>query len=552
MVLRGSCSGSFGRRADVPAQHWQSRYSRVCPLRHPQNGRRATCGTRMRRLCIRAALFVSSDAHSGKVRGRRSRPCHRRRLPQHQNAACRRHPRSHSHANPYDLAQQGDLDRGHVPPAPALPAARPLLRAPARQRARAPRSATPGASVRWRSTRPRCALGKLALSRRSGVLPDGTPSRSPARRRAAGARHPGRRARRARGAGARAAARPASPRAMPSRRRGADGRRAISVGRGRGRRQPTPPSTATAPIADRPPEPAADARARRHRGYATLGVAARRRAPRRQPGRARHAATCRRCWTRRRTPVLDGLLRELLRPAAPARRSAGRRGWRSRAAAAWPRSPTSCCCRRSTATSRCFAHLRALPLLHPERLYAAVPGAGRRPGDLPRASAAPPRFPTTSTTTWRCFRAGDGRPARSRCRWCWSRRPCRSSCRTASTACAWRSSPTSSCSATRRFVLAVDGADAGRGAARALSDAGQDRPGRAHPRPGQPAAAGRRAAPAAGGAAADPVPRRRQLLRARDAQQRAVAAARERRAAWRCTSPASFPGLELEFWAIRA
>ena len=26
----------------------------------------------------------------------------------------------------------------------------------------------------------------------------------------------------------------------------------------------------------------------------------------------------------------------------------------------------------------------------------------------------------------------------------------------------------------------------------------------------------------------------------------------EARAGWRCTSPASFPGLELEFWAIRA
>jgi type VI secretion system protein ImpJ len=116
-------------------------------------------------------------------------------------------------------------------------------------------------------------------------------------------------------------------------------------------------------------------------GYTTLGVARIREAPGRQPvvlddgyiAPMLHAPG---------HPILDGYLRELLGLLHQRGEALASSCWRSLAAPVSARSPTSCCCRPSTATSRVRPCCGGWSVLHPERLY-TVPAAGRRPGHLP-------------------------------------------------------------------------------------------------------------------------------------------------------------------------
>ena len=196
-----------------------------------------------------------------------------------------------------------------------------------------------------------------------------------------------------------------------------------------------------------------------------------------------------------------------------------------------------------------FAHLLQVPLLHPERLYQTTLALA---GDLAtfderRRVLAYPPYRHDDLATF--FRAADARPAAAARRRCSSRTRSRSNCRAASPACASAIIADLELLRSASFVLAVERADAGRGAARALPDAGQDRPAErirdlVNLRCRASACARCRS--------------RRGRFRSTRASttSSSIAAASCGRsssspAAWRCTSPASFPALELEFWAIR-
>ena len=251
-------------------------------------------------------------------------------------------------------------------------------------------------------------------------------------------------------------------------------------------------------------------------------------------------STSRRCCIARGNEILAGYLREPARPAAPARRGAGgapvaarpRRRRRDRrlpaagggqpqraavrAAAAAPR-----CCTRRTSTTSCLS-------------------LAGRPRDLPREAAAGRRSrPYLHDDPQRLLPAADGRPAPvavdgdgadrdpDRAAGPQVRRP------------RGDHPPTSSCSATRsscsrsRRRLPGEALRARFPTQVKIGPVERIRDLVNLQLPGVDDAA------AAGGAAPDPVPRRLHLLRARNAQQRAVEAARERRAGWRCTSPAT-------------
>ena len=175
-----------------------------------------------------------------------------------------------------------------------------------------------------------------------------------------------------------------------------------------------------------------------------------------------------------------------------------------------------------------FAHLQRLPVLHPERLYELCLGLA---GELAtfREQRRPPAYPEYRHDDLAgCFRVvmADLRqslsmvleqtaiPIELQERKYGMRVAIISDVRTAA-----RGDVRAGCQR----------ADARRGAAPALPHAGQDRPGRAHPRPGPIAVAGCDAARPAGGAAADSLPRRLHLFRARDSRQRTVEAARKLR-----------------------
>ena len=282
--------------------------------------------------CARLAeILFRAASHSSTVRGRHpparrsmrrigaARTRERRGLPR---AAARE---ANSHSYRYDLAQQGDLDGGHVPPAAALPAARPLHSSTSSTPAPR-RNARPwlGLHCRWRSTTPRWRSASSRIARRTACCPTARRSRSPAttpRRRRSTCR---RRARRARRARRWCCSGPASPRPTPSR-RPARCRRATPWPRSTSATA-TPPASATAPMQigrlNLRLMLARDA----SDGYATLGVAPRRRAPRRQPAGARHPVHPADAARAAATPILDGYAARAARPAAPARRGAGRRG----------------------------------------------------------------------------------------------------------------------------------------------------------------------------------------------------------------------------------
>ena len=290
-------------------------------------------------------------------------------------------------------------------------------------------------------------------------------------------------------------------------------------------------------------------------GYDHAGRGARGRAPRRQPRGAgpdlRAAAAA-----RRRAP---GAGRPGCARCAACCTSAARRwprAWRPPAAAASARSPTSCCCRPSTATSRCSSTCARLSPLHPERLYADCLALA---GDLAtfRDTRRPPRFAGyRARRPGRHLPPGDRRPAPVAVDGAGADgHPDRTA---GPQAYGVRVAliPDVEMQRNATFVLAVSSQLPGDALRARFPTQVKIGPGRAHPRPRQPAAARRRAAPAAGGAAPDSVHTPAATTSSWRPAATSCGSSSKARAASRCTSPATSPGSNssfgLELWAIRA
>ena len=192
--------------------------------------------------------------------------------------------------------------------------------------------ATPGASSRWSSTPTRSS--RQARAARGARRCSPTARRSTSRRRASPrARSTFRTTRAASACCWRCRAPPRASRKSRSTTPG-DGLPRVSVRRARGHRRQHARRGARADAGGRPaPAPRARVAMLTRRLYAP-----RHRARDRAPADNRvvldDAVHARRCWTSRGARLLDASLRELRGPAAPARRSAGRRAWRSPGAAA--------------------------------------------------------------------------------------------------------------------------------------------------------------------------------------------------------------------------
>ena len=263
-------------------------------------------------------------------------------------------------------------------------------------------------------------------------------------------------------------------------------------------------------------------------------------APRRQQGRAPFDLYTADAGREGRSPARE-LHARRPRRAAPARRSARRAPRAARAAAAFPRSPISCCCRRSTARSRCSRIWRPDLLVHPERLYRDAAWSSRASFRTFGESAAGDRYPNTSTTICDVLRAADRRTARSRLSMVLEQSAIPIELQERKHGVRVAIIPdlelqrNAHVRPRRRAQMPGDTLRA------RFPTQVEDRPGREHPRLVNLQPARRRPAPAARRAAPDSLSRRIQLLRARHART-SCGSSSSARAAWRCTSRGDIPG----------
>ena len=412
----------------------------------------------------------------------------------------------------HELGQPRHLVRGHVPPAPALPAARPAISrrrsscGPARcARTRgdswsSPSTSRCSSSASWRSgaraacsrTARRSTARRATRCRRRWTCPP-TLRDSLVTLALAGASA-------GRGRGRPRRRRRRQPRALRRRR-----------ARGQGQQRVVRPNSADP---DRPAAAPAPEGGGRHRGlHRCSGSPA---SIERRPTTAScsTAATSPRCWMSGADPTLGEHRARHPRAPAPARRRAGGTAVAARAGRRRARSPNSCGSRRSTASSRSSRIWPRRPRCIPERLYAACLELAGELSTFTRESRRPVAYPSIATTTW---------PGRSRRVVADIRRslsmvlernaiPIELQERAYGLRVA--AIPDSDLARTARFVLAAKAQLPTRAAAGQPADARQDRAGRAHPGSRQPQPARDRAAQPAGGAAADPLPRGIPLLRA--------------------------------------